>query len=64
VDANDAIGIAPKNASACATRGEAYQAKNDSDYAIADFDQALKLDPSLVDAQRGCERVQAETPPR
>jgi hypothetical protein len=32
--------------------------KNDLDHAIADFDQALKLDPSLADAQRGRERVQ------
>ena len=38
-------------------RGEVYEAKNDPDHAIADFEQALKLNPSLPDAQRGLERV-------
>src|SRR5262249_48158365 len=44
---------------AFATRGETYEARNDPDHAIADFDRALELDPSLEDAQRGRKRVQA-----
>jgi tetratricopeptide (TPR) repeat protein len=40
------------------SRGEAYEAKNNPDRAIADFDQALKLDPKLADARRGRERAQ------
>jgi tetratricopeptide (TPR) repeat protein len=52
-DVDQAIQLNPKYAAAYATHGEAYEAKNDPDRAIADFDQALNLDPSLADAQRG-----------
>jgi tetratricopeptide (TPR) repeat protein len=48
-------------------RGEAYEAKNDLDHAIADFDHALKLaetytgaiDPLLAKARQDFECVQA-----
>ncbi|HEY4922688.1 MAG TPA: tetratricopeptide repeat protein [Xanthobacteraceae bacterium] len=57
--ANETIRLDPTFALAYCHRGEAYEAKNDPDHAIADFDQALKLNPSLVDARRDRERVQA-----
>jgi hypothetical protein len=37
----------------------AYPGKNDLKHAIADFDQALKLAPSLADVQQEREHVQA-----
>jgi tetratricopeptide (TPR) repeat protein len=48
-----------KNARPYNNRGEAYEARNDPDHAIADFDQALKINPAEDDARRGRERVQA-----
>jgi len=57
-DAAPAIELSPKYGAAYAARGEASEA-NDPGHAIADFDQAPKLDPSLADAQRGRERAQA-----
>ena len=57
-DLDEAIRLGAKDATAYNNRGKAYKAKNDLDYAIADFDQALKVNPLFADAKRGRERVQ------
>jgi tetratricopeptide (TPR) repeat protein len=36
----------PRNADACDNRGLAYRAKGDHDHAIADYDQAIRLNPT------------------
>jgi tetratricopeptide (TPR) repeat protein len=53
---DQAIQLDPQYALAYNNRGEAYEAENDPDHAIADFGQALKLNP-LAKAHQGLERV-------
>jgi tetratricopeptide (TPR) repeat protein len=48
----------PTVVGAYSNRGENYRRKGDYDRAIPDFDQALKLDPSLAKAREGIERLQ------
>ena len=52
-DANEAIRLDAKDATALAVRGLIYYEQNDLDQAIADFNAALKLDPESVEALRG-----------
>jgi tetratricopeptide (TPR) repeat protein len=59
--------MSPEYADAYVTRGEIYEANNDFDHAIADFDRAMELEnaytgdaaPLLAKARQGRERVQA-----
>jgi tetratricopeptide (TPR) repeat protein len=49
----------PKNAAAYVHRGNAYNGKNEYQRAIADYDQALSIDPSLAEARQGRDRARA-----
>ena len=48
-DLTEAIQINPRNVQAIISRGRAYTARGDFDYAIADFNLAISLDPSKGD---------------
>jgi tetratricopeptide (TPR) repeat protein len=56
---NVAIRLDPKNVGARMIRGAAFAGKGENSRAVADYDQALKLDPSLADARQGLERAMA-----
>jgi tetratricopeptide (TPR) repeat protein len=53
------ISVNPKFAGAYNNRGVAYAAKGDYERAIADYDQAIRLDPANGPARRNRARAQA-----
>jgi tetratricopeptide (TPR) repeat protein len=58
-NANEAIRLDPKDAVAFNVRGKAWFDKDQYALALADFDQAIRLDPALSDAQQNRTRAQA-----
>jgi Tfp pilus assembly protein PilF len=58
-DVNMALLLAPKNAAVIETRAEIYEKLNDRDKAIADYREALKLDPKMTQASDGLKRLNA-----
>ena len=61
-DANRAIDIDDHAASAFATRGLIREKMGDTEGAIADFRQALKLDPKFQQPADGLQRLQKAGP--
>jgi tetratricopeptide (TPR) repeat protein len=54
-----AVGLDPKNAHAYMVRGAAFAGKGAHGRAVTDYDQALKIDPSLAEARQGLDRALA-----
>lgn len=58
-DVNMALLLAPKNAAVVETRAEIYEKLKERDKAIADYREALKLDPKMKEASAGLKRLGA-----
>jgi tetratricopeptide (TPR) repeat protein len=56
---NKLLRLPPTIAVAYSARGEAYAGKGEYARAIEDYDQALKIHPSLTDAHQNRDRAQA-----
>ena len=56
-DVDEALRIAPKNASAIATMGSIDEQLGRKPEAIASYSRALAIKPDLEDAKRGLERL-------
>ena len=59
-DVNMALLLAPKNAAVIETRAEIYEKLKERDKAIADYREALKLDPKMKEAGAGLKRLGAK----
>jgi predicted TPR repeat methyltransferase len=58
-DANQAVALAPKDANSIGTRAEIHEKLGQRDNVIADYRQALSLDPDKKSAQDGLKRLGA-----
>ena len=58
-DVNMALLLEPKNAAIIETRAEIYEKLKERDKAIADYREALKLDPKMTQASDGLKRLGA-----
>lgn len=58
-DVDMALILAPKNAAVIETRAEIYEKLKERDKAIADYRQALQLDPKMTQASDGLKRLGA-----
>ena len=56
-DADQAIGLAPRNAAAYDTRGHIHEAADRKEAAIADFKKALELRPDIKSSHDGLKRL-------
>ena len=56
-DVDEALRIAPENASAIATMGSVEEQSGRKSEAIAFYSRALAIKPDLEDAKRGLERL-------
>ena len=54
-----ALLLEPKNAAIIETRAEIYEKLKERDKAIADYREALKLDPKMTQASDGLKRLGA-----
>ena len=58
-DANQAVALAPKDPNSIGTRAEIHEKLGQRDNVIADYRQALLLDPDKKSAQDGLKRLGA-----
>jgi Tfp pilus assembly protein PilF len=59
-DVNMALLLEPKNAAIIETRAEIYEKLKERDKAVADYREALKLEPKMTQASDGLKRLGAK----